>query len=207
MSRRVVDVWPASASLLSPKRRRGMAGFLACASAQDIQALPRGMMRVLLLCFVLLALCGCKPKVDPGPILIGHVAPLSGPDKRIGQQARQAILLAVKEANEEENRAVERRVAVLHTDSRGDLDALQAEAVRLITVNHVVALLGGANAAEVERLGHAAQPYEVALVTPAAVPAEQMADNVFSVNVSLAFQGQVLAGFAAEELKAKQVAV
>jgi len=139
--------------------------------------------------------------------LIGHLAPLSGPGKRLGQQARQAILLAVKEANEEENRIAGRRVAVLHIDSHGDLDALQPEAVRLITVNHVVALLGGVNAAEVERLGHAAQPYEVALITPAAVPAEQMADNVFSVNASLAFQGQVLARFAATELKAKQVAL
>src|SRR5216683_1846176 len=104
-----------------------------------LSLLPRGTMRVLLLCFVLLTLWGCKSKTEPGPILIGHLAPLSGPGKRLGQQARQAILLAVKEANEEENRIAGRRIAVLHIDSHGDLDALQPEAVRLITVNHVVA--------------------------------------------------------------------
>ena len=159
--------------------------------------------------FILLALCGCKPKAEPGPILIGHVAPFSGPDKRIGEHARQAIVLAVEEANKEENRLAEQRVGVLHIDPHGDLKALQPEAVRLITVNRVVALLGGTNAAQVERLGHAAQPYEVALITPVAVPTELMVDNVFSVNASLAFQGQVLARFAAEELKLKteQVAV
>jgi branched-chain amino acid transport system substrate-binding protein len=162
---------------------------------------------VLLPCFVGLALWGCKPRGEPEPILIGHVAPFSGPDKRIGEHARQAILLAVEQANKEGNRIAGRRVAVLHVDLPGDLDALQPVAVRLIKVNQVVALLGGANAAQVERLGHAAQPYQVALITPAAVPVERLAENAFSVNASLTFHGQVLARFAATELKAERVAL
>ncbi len=163
--------------------------------------------RLFLCCFTLLISFGCKSKVEPGPILIGHVAPFSGPDKQIGEHGRQAIVLAVEEANKDENRIARRRVAVLHVDSHGDPDALQPEAVRLITVNHVVALLGGVDAAQVERLSHAAQPYDVALITPAAVPAQQMADNVFSVNVSPATRGHALANFASAELKAERVAV
>jgi branched-chain amino acid transport system substrate-binding protein len=163
--------------------------------------------RVLLPWFIFLALGGCKPRAEPEAIWIGHVAPFSGPDERIGEHGRQAILLAVEKANKEENGIAGRRVAVLHVDSHGDLNALQPEAVRLITVNRVMALLGGVNAVEVERLGRAVQPYEVALVTPAAVPADRLAENVFSVNASLSFQGQVLARFAARELKAERVAV
>jgi branched-chain amino acid transport system substrate-binding protein len=156
---------------------------------------------------VLLALPGCKSQGEPGPILIGHVAPLSGPEKRSGEHARQAILLAVEEVNKEDNRAGGRRVAVLHIDSHGDLDALQPEVVRLITVNRVVALFGGVNTVEVERLGRAAQPYEAALLTPATVPKELMTDNVFSICASPATQGRALADVAANELKANRVAV
>jgi branched-chain amino acid transport system substrate-binding protein len=70
-----------------------------------------------------------------------------------------------------------------------------------------VALLGGTSTVQVERLGHAAQPYDVPLVTAAALPLELFADNVFSINASLAFEGRVLARFAAKELKAERVAV
>jgi branched-chain amino acid transport system substrate-binding protein len=172
--------------------------------SSSIMRFSRGM---LLTCFVLLILSGCKPRAENEPIWIGHVASFSGPDKRIGEHARQAILLAVEEANKEGNRIHGRRVAVRHVDSHGDLGALQPEAVRLIAVNHVLALLGGADAAQVERLGQAAQPYDVALVTPAAVPPELAPENVFSINASLVFRGQVLARFAATQLKAERVAV
>src|SRR5260370_37855702 len=101
----------------------------------------RFLRRIFLPFLALLALSGCKPRAETEPILIGHVAPFTGPHRLIGEQAKQAILLAVEEANQEENRGAERRVAVLHVNSHGDLDALQPEAVRLITVNRVAALL------------------------------------------------------------------
>jgi ABC-type branched-subunit amino acid transport system substrate-binding protein len=156
---------------------------------------------------VLLAMPGCKPHVENEPIWIGQVVPLSGPDNQLGERARQAALLAVEEANKEENRIHGRRVAVLHVDSHSDLAALQPEAVRLIAVNHVLALLGGTDAAQAARLGQAAQPYDVALVTPAAVPTELAPENLFSINASLHFRGQVLARFAATELKAVRGAI
>jgi branched-chain amino acid transport system substrate-binding protein len=115
--------------------------------------------------------------------------------------------LAVAKINKEENGIAGRRVAVLHVDSRGELDTLQPEAVRLITVNSVAALLGGRSTTEVERLAQAAQPYGVSLVTPAPVPQDLQADNVFSVNASLNFRGQVLARFAARDLKAERMLI
>ena len=156
-------------------------------------------------CLVLLALSGCKPKAEPEVLWIGHVAPLSGPNERIGEQSKQAILLAVEEANKDG--IAGRHIAVLHVDSHDDPNALQPEAVRLITINRNVALLGGVDVAQVERLGRAAQPYEVALITPAAVSADRLAENVYSINASLNFQGQVLARFAAGEVKAERIVV
>jgi branched-chain amino acid transport system substrate-binding protein len=163
--------------------------------------------QMVLPCIAFLIISGCRNRTEPEPIWIGHLAPLSGSQKRFSAHARQAIVLAVEEANREENRILGRRIAVLHVDSLGDLDALQPEVVRLITVNRVVALLGGTSTVEVERLGHAAQPYDVPLVTAAALPLELFADNVFSINASLAFEGRVLARFATKEWKAERVAV
>jgi branched-chain amino acid transport system substrate-binding protein len=154
---------------------------------------------------VLLAASGCKPRAEAEPIWIGHVAPLTGPNSRSGEQSRQAIRLAVEEANKDENGIAGRRIAVLHVDSHDDPNALQSEAVRLITINRVAALLGGEDLVQVERFGRAAQPYDVPVVTPAALPADRLAQNVFSVNASLSFQGTVLARFAATELKVERI--
>ena len=79
------------------------------------QSLTRGVLlsRSFLICFLCLTLWGCKPKPEPGPILIGHVAPFSGPDKRLGEHAQQAIVLAVEKANQEANRIAGRRVEPL----------------------------------------------------------------------------------------------
>jgi branched-chain amino acid transport system substrate-binding protein len=150
-------------------------------------------------------LAGCFRKPPAEPILIGHVAPFRGPDKAIGERAKQAILLAVEEVNKDENRVLGRSVAVLHPHN--DPEELQPLSVRLITVDGVVALLGGNNAAEVEALGRAAQTYGVPVVTGAALPPPPVGENVFSVNASLARQGQTLARFAVRELKVDRVAV
>src|SRR5947209_9095846 len=92
---------------------------------------------------LLLALVGCGNPPGTDPIFVGHLAPLSGPDKLIGEHARRGILLAVEEVNQEDNRIQGRRVNVLHADTRGETDQAKNEAVRLITINKVTALLGG----------------------------------------------------------------
>ena len=56
----------------------------------------RGWCGLLLAVFVFA--CGCTAKNEPAPILVGHVAPLSGGDKARGEHGRQGIRLAVEEA-------------------------------------------------------------------------------------------------------------
>jgi len=152
-------------------------------------------------------LAGCSSRNEAETIFVGHIAPFSGRDKAVGEHAKQGIVLAVEEINNSENQTAGRRIAVLHVDSLGEQDSLQPEAVRLITVNHVAALLGGQTAEAAERLGRASQPYGVALVTAAPLAAPPKGDNVFSVNVNQSFRGQTLARFAVNELKAHRVIV
>jgi branched-chain amino acid transport system substrate-binding protein len=155
-----------------------------------------------------LLLAGCSPSSNTDPIIVGHLAPLSGPDRLQGEHARQGIILAVEEANADADKVNGRRVEVHHVDTQGAADAAGNEAVSLITVTRAVALLGGLSTDRAEVIARAAQqPYGVPLVTPSPLPAPLPAENAFSTCVSPAQQGKALARFAGEELKVKHVAV
>jgi branched-chain amino acid transport system substrate-binding protein len=154
-----------------------------------------------------LLLSGCTTRAPLEPILIGNPIPRSGPDKPIGSQIVHGIALAVSEIKASEERVASREVAVLHPDSQGTPDVLQAETVRLITVNKVAALLGGTRAAEAGRLGPIAQQYSVPTLTFSGSPGTSTNSFVFCLGVSPADQGRALARFARQDLKADRIAV
>jgi len=155
-----------------------------------------------------LTLTGCASKSPPEPILIGHLAPFSGPDKALGAHAKQAIRLAVEEAIKDSSLPGGRPIAVLHPEySPGDLESLKAVAVRLITVDRVVGLLGDTDPAQARQLSRAAKDYEVPVVTSAQITADFSDKNLFSLNTSVYYRGQVLARFAANELKIDRAAI
>jgi branched-chain amino acid transport system substrate-binding protein len=155
-----------------------------------------------LVLLALLALVGCAGRSEQ-PVLVGHVAAQSGPDKEAGEAAARGIRLAVMEANKDPDKGAGRQVKVSHTDTQGKLDAYEAEAVRLATVNRVAALLGGNTLEEVERLELARVP----VVSPCGTRGRAMGEGVFCTGLMPAFQGKVLARFAVEELKAARVSV
>src|SRR3954451_20585982 len=103
--------------------------------------------RALLLCCLLSA--GCANREPPEPILVGQVAPFSGPDKYIGDHVTQGLTLAVEDAHKDENRLRGRKVAVLTPDSRPVEGGIENKAVRLVAVDHVAALLGGTEPAQI----------------------------------------------------------
>jgi branched-chain amino acid transport system substrate-binding protein len=150
---------------------------------------------------------GCNRKVALEPILLGHLAPLSGPQKAVGEHARQGILLAVEAANKDENQVIGRHVAVLHVDTLGELDTLQPEAVRLLTVNRVQGLLGGLDLAQVGRIARDVQQYGVPLITADGLPSQGTGDYLFSVNVPPGQRGAILARFAAQKWKTARLAL
>src|SRR5262249_2381784 len=100
-----------------------------------------------------------------------------------------------------------RRLAVVHADSRGDADRAAGEVVRLVTVNKVLAVLGGEPAAA-GRLGGTVRPYNVPLVTPAplATPAPQGGGGR-SPDGPPEIRGEVLARFAGGVLQARRAAL
>jgi branched-chain amino acid transport system substrate-binding protein len=150
-----------------------------------------------------LSLAGCSGKTVQTPVVIGHVATKSGPDKDRGEQAVRAIRLAVDEANKDPDKGAGRPVEVLHADARGNPESFESAAVRLVTVNKVAALLGGTSPEEVEHLAQVAVP----VVTPCGQRGKVASDPVFFTGLSPSYRGQVLARFAAQKLEASAVAV
>ncbi|MBM4069138.1 MAG: ABC transporter substrate-binding protein [Planctomycetes bacterium] len=146
----------------------------------------------------LFALAGCGGKSGPPPIYVGQVATLSGPDRLSGEQAMRGIRLAVQEQAALTDKDQLRPIHVRHTDTRGKLDAFEGEAIRLVSVNRVVALLGGNTPAEVIRLDRAHVP----LLSPSGLRTRDMSDLVFLTGLTPSFQGMTLARFTVNDLKA-----
>jgi branched-chain amino acid transport system substrate-binding protein len=167
----------------------------------------RSLNRLVPVLLAVLALTGCGRRGSPDPILLGHLAPLSGPHKALGDQARQGILLAVEEVNKPENLIDGRRLVVLHVDTRGDAETAQHETVRLIKISNVFGLLGGTDVAEADRIAKAAAQNLVPLVTPCGAVTLPVGESVLSIGLAPAREGEVLARFTAQELKAVRVAV
>jgi branched-chain amino acid transport system substrate-binding protein len=149
----------------------------------------------------LLAATGCSRRSSDDPLWAGDVSPLSGADRTAGEHFQRGLLLALKEINEEEDRVAGRRLAVLHADTRSQVEQALHEAVRLVSLNKLNALIGGRDQVTVERLAQALQNYPVPLLTPGPHGSGSF-ENLFSIEVSSEFRGTCLARFAADRLKA-----
>jgi branched-chain amino acid transport system substrate-binding protein len=155
----------------------------------------------------ILVLSGCTTRAPLEPILIGNPIPRSGADKPLGTQIEHGIALALGEIKASGESVAGREVAVLHPDSQGNPDVLQAEAVRLITVNKVAALLAGTRAVEAGRLGPIAQQYSVPTLTFSGSAGTSPNSFLFCLGISPTEQGKALARFARQDLKADRIAV
>src|SRR5947209_3554468 len=71
---------------------------------------------------ILVALAGCNS--SSSPIVIGHVAPLTGPEKDNAEQAMNGIKLAVDDYRDSKPL---RPVVVRHADDKGDPDATEGQ--------------------------------------------------------------------------------
>jgi branched-chain amino acid transport system substrate-binding protein len=152
-------------------------------------------------------LAGCGPRAAPEPVWIGQVLPLSGTDRAAGERARQGVQLAVAEAKAEGKTVAGRPLAVVHADTRSELDAVGAQTVRLLSVNRVAALLAGPEGTAAERLLRADGPYGV----PVVVPGELADPTSWSVALSLGAppgeRGRALARYARRDLQARRAVV
>jgi len=136
--------------------------------------------------------------------VIGHVSDKTRLDKA-GDQAERGIRLALHDLNND-TLAQEfggRKLEVRHTDTRGQLEAFESQAVRLDSVNRCLALLGGMSTKETVALNNAKVP----LLTMHGQPVSGANNYVFYLGMSPARQGAALAKFIAENHDKIRVAI
>ena len=155
---------------------------------------------------LLLLLAGCGQRGATETLWLGHVGPMSGSEKIVGDPAKQGIGIAVDDLNADTgNLVLGRKIAVRHADAKSDARDAEAEAVRLASVNRVVALLGGTDTAQAIQVARGAEASGVPVVLQAALPSPS--ENAFAIVPSLARRGQVLGKFLAAEKKANKCAI
>ena len=130
-----------------------------------------------------------------------------GANRTLAQHARQGVELAVAEARGADQTIAGHPCAVLHVDSREDAATVQAQTVRLLTVNKAIALMADFDAVLTERMIRESRSYNVPVIVPGELPGAADTDAIVSLGVPPAVRGRLLARFAAMELKRPCAAV
>jgi branched-chain amino acid transport system substrate-binding protein len=165
------------------------------------------MVRWLLLILLGIGLAGCGSATSKEPINLGHLVPLSGPERERGRQAQQAVQLAVEEINADGKGVLGRPLHVRQVDTRGEAETAQGETVRLLSLHRCVAVIAGPDAALGPVVVRTAHPYTTTAVVPGELAEALQGEGVICLAVNPGKRGQMLAQYAAKELKAKRAVV
>jgi len=142
------------------------------------------------------------------PIRIGEYASLTGKEAAYGETSHRGTILAIEELNA--RGGLLGRPVELHTEDNQSKQGESATAVkRLISHDHVVALLGEVSSIRSLEAAPVIQNARLPMVAPASVNARvtEVGDYIFRVCFVDSFQGGVLAKFAREHLHLRRVAI
>ncbi|MGI8918918.1 MAG: ABC transporter substrate-binding protein [Pyrinomonadaceae bacterium] len=145
---------------------------------------------------------------DTTTIKIGYFGDLSGPTFNFGQSAKNGVLLAAAEINQAGG-INGRKLDVVIEDDQGSPERAAIIANKLTHQDNVVALIAGGASGSSLAAGPNAQAAKVPMISPSSTnPAvTQIGDYIFRACFIDAFQGDVMARFAFNTLKAKKAAI
>ena len=180
----------------------------------------RGLRLLLLALSPLLALAagavtGCDRNGNGGgssananEVLIGHYASMTGSTATFGVSADEGIKLAEKEVNAAGGILGGKKVRVITEDDRSQLEEAATAVEKLVGQNRVVALLGEIASSRSIAGASVAQDRRVPMLSPGSTNPKvtEAGDYIFRACFIDPFQGEAMARFAMDELKAKRVA-
>jgi branched-chain amino acid transport system substrate-binding protein len=145
---------------------------------------------------------------DRSTIKIGYYGDLSGPTFNFGESAKNGVLMAAEEINQAGG-INGRRIDVVIEDDQGSAEMAAARSSKLIDVDKVIAVIAGGTSGNSRAAAPKAQVAKIPLISPSATdPAvTQIGDYIFRACFIDAFQGEVMAKFAVNTLKAKKAAI
>jgi branched-chain amino acid transport system substrate-binding protein len=159
------------------------------------------------------AIIACERSPEPNPpdnstIKIGYFGDLSGPTFNFGKSAINGILMAADEINRSGG-INGRKLDVVIEDDQGSPERAALLVSKLIGQDKVVAVIAGGASGSSLAAAPRAQAAKIPLISPSSTdPAVTRAgDYIFRVCFIDAFQGEVMARFATDKLKAKKAAI
>jgi branched-chain amino acid transport system substrate-binding protein len=144
-----------------------------------------------------------------GPILVGMYGSLTGDGASFGQSSREGTELAVDEINAAGGLLGGRRIQLIVEDDQSKAEEASSAVTKLITQDRVIAVLGEVASSRSLAAAPVAQRHQVPMITPSSTNEKvtQIGDYVFRVCFIDPFQGEVLAKFAYNDLKARRIAI
>ena len=168
---------------------------------------------LLILFLGLLLLVSCNPNQqgearDRSTIKIGYYGDLSGPTFNFGESAKNGVLMAADEINQAGG-INGRRLDIVIEDDQGSAERAATRSSKLIEVDKVIAVIAGGTSGNSRAAAPKAQVAKIPLISPSSTdPAvTQIGDYIFRACFIDAFQGEVMAKFAVNTLKAKKAAI
>jgi branched-chain amino acid transport system substrate-binding protein len=145
---------------------------------------------------------------DRTTIKIGYFGDLSGPTYNFGQSAQNGVLMAAAQINQDGG-INGRRIDVVLEDDRGSPEEAARKTAKLIDQDKVVAIIAGGVSGNSRAAAPKAQSSRIPLISPSSTdPAvTQAGDYIFRTCFVDSFQGEVMANFAANTLKARKAAI
>lgn len=172
---------------------------------------------IFFLSFVSLTLGGCQKQSD-STIRVGLIAELTGDIPAVGASCKNSAEMAVNEINNSGGIEIGGKkylVELFVEDSAGKPDQAASSAQKLITQKNVIAIIGPNSSSNAIPASEIAESSKVVLITPWSTNPKTTLDAksgapkkyVFRTAFVDSFQGQVVAKFVIETMKAKKAAV
>ncbi len=165
------------------------------------------------LIFATLAAMGCTRRgsncADPGGIIkVGVYGDLSGQTSSFGQSTKNGAQMAADEINARGGIGG-RQIQLIHEDDQGEPGKAATVVAKLINQDGVRALIGEVASSNSIAAAPNAQDAKVPMITPSSTNPKvtEIGDYIFRVCFIDPFQGEVMAKFAANTLKAKRAAI
>src|SRR3954447_22049965 len=143
-----------------------------------------------------------------GPIKVGEVGSMTGNEATFGISSDRGIQLKVAEVNAAGG-VKGRQIMVYALDDQGKPEEAATATTRLISSEHVVAILGEVASTRSMFMADKAQPAKVPMVSPSSTNPRvtEKGDYIFRACFIDPFQGYVMAKFATDNLKLKKFAI
>jgi branched-chain amino acid transport system substrate-binding protein len=145
---------------------------------------------------------------ETGPIVVGYYGDLTGRTSNFGVSTKNGVEMAADEINKAGG-INGRQITILSEDDEGKPEKAATVVTKLISQDRVIALLGEVASGNTLAAAPKAQTAKVPMISPSSTnPAvTQVGDYIFRVCFIDPFQGEVMAKFAYNTLKAKKAAI